>query len=819
MRIKRWLAIALVLLAPAAQATDYCVQDDATFRSALTLATIAPGETRILLGAGKTFHLADSPLDTGYATSFRPKGNVVIEGGYNADCSASSTHDAASTVLDGTGSDDVVIVTGNNFTLSTLTVGNLFAEFNLGNPSGGVGADGMRLRLLHARFLDGANVHVALTDVADAEVRVENSLFARLSGLPPAGSANDSGALEVGVDGGPKAILIGNTISRNSRNGLLTVGAPVFAYDNILYGNNLIGGAFLDWRVYDSGDLPYAVRNIVGSFNGSYLTGSNNNLGSDPLFVSATDFNLQIASPARESGTASVPGGLSAYDVAGGERVVGTAVDRGAFEADSSGASVLLVTNTNDAGAGSLRAAIADANANPAANVIGFNIPGACPRTIALQTELPAITDDISIRGYTQPGAQPNTSALSDNATICVELVEATGQTIANGLRFAPTASSSSQDVSGLSIGRFTTGIRFDGPITGTGVGCSAWGNFIGLAADGTTLRANAFAGINVEGRMYCTIGGDDNAQRNVVAGGLAGVRVNGDQTTFVRNNYIGTTRSGNTARPNTIGVALLSGLNYVEDNLVSGNSGNAVTMNGMAAQYNYVRGNRIGRAAFRVCTNPPCAPDFLALPNGADAVYISSGSTGNRITDNTIAFNAGAGVRVVGNGTGGHFIGGNAIYANDGLGIDLGATGVDPIDNDATTPPGTPNRGINAPLLDFAFGGNHNGSVYGRLQTINDDYVVEFFASTDCDPSGHGEGRYPLGTSLVSVTNATATTNGQQSFQAPIAWTGDLPGMAITATVSPAHGSDFPTSEFSQCMSYVFSDVIFADGFDPPPE
>jgi hypothetical protein len=257
------------------------------------------------------------------------------------------------------------------------------------------------------------------------------------------------------------------------------------------------------------------------------------------------------------------------------------------------------------------------------------------------------------------------------------------------------------------------------------------------------------------------------------------------------------------------------SGLNHIDDNLISGNSTNAVMMTGVNGADNSVHGNRVGLKAFAICV-PPCAPDFNALPNGSDAILITNASYGNQIADNTIAFNNGAGVRITGDGSTANFIGGNSIYSNDSLGIDLGSAGVDPVNNDATTPPDAPNRGINAPLLNWARGGTRSGTVFGELRTINDDYVIEFFASDECDPSGHGEGRYPLGTAEVTVDNATATANGSEYFYAPITWTNDLPDMAITATVRPAHGSDFSTSEFSGCQPFEFSDLIFADDFDP---
>jgi hypothetical protein len=802
----RTLIFALLLLASTrVMAVDFCVQTDGQLSAALSIAELTPGPNRILLGAGKTLHLANTALDdASYSYDVQ---QLTIAGGYDATCSVQVTQDAASSVLDGTGLgiangyNYVSVDVDGSFTLSTLTIVHLPMPLSFH-----VYGDGARLRVQRVRVVDGGAIDFGSGSGDDVRITVSDSVFARM------GDGDSDYAL--GLFGGPDSAridLVNTTVTASSRNGVHIVNLQGITslYNNILYGN---APDFVD---LDQNEAVWAFNNTIGSHNGGFVAGSVNNLATNPLFVSATDYNLQFASPARDSGTSAVPGGLSAYDVEGGVRVVGATVDRGAYENDSTGATIVLVTNTNDSGNGSLRQAILDANANPTSNIIGFNIPGSCPRTIAVNTELPAITDNLSIRGYTQPGALANTSVFSDNATICVELVEAAGHSITYGLHFAPSPTSTTQDVSGLAIGNFTTGIRMDGPSSGGGVACSIWGNFIGLAANGTTLRANSFTGIDVEHRASCAIGGDDNAQRNVVAGAFSGIQIAAEQSNFVVNNYIGTTRSGNTARANVTGVAVYSGLNHIDDNLISGNSTNAVMMTGVNGADNSVHGNRVGLKAFAICV-PPCAPDFNALPNGSDAILITNASYGNQIADNTIAFNNGAGVRITGDGSTANFIGGNSIYSNDSLGIDLGSAGVDPVNNDATTPPDAPNRGINAPLLNWARGGTRSGTVFGELRTINDDYVIEFFASDECDPSGHGEGRYPLGTAEVTVDNATATANGSEYFYAPITWTNDLPDMAITATVRPAHGSDFSTSEFSGCQPFEFSDLIFADDFDP---
>ena len=77
-------------------------------------------------------------------------------------------------------------------------------------------------------------------------------------------------------------------------------------------------------------------------------------------------------------------------------------------------AATFTVTNTNDSGAGSLREAINDANSNgnPATmDIIEFTIPGSGVKTITVVTALPALTEKVTIDGYTQPGASANTAA------------------------------------------------------------------------------------------------------------------------------------------------------------------------------------------------------------------------------------------------------------------------------------------------------------------------------------------------------------------------------------------------------------------------
>jgi titin len=271
---------------------------------------------------------------------------------------------------------------------------------------------------------------------------------------------------------------------------------------------------------------------------------------------------------------------------------------------------VFTVTNALDAGAGSLRWAIEQANAASGHDTIAFNIPGAGVHTIAPASVLPALTDTsgVTIDGYTQPGTAPNTLAVGDSAHLLIELDGSSAGTGADGLQLRAGANT----VRGLVINGFD---RYGVDIT-TSDGNTIAGNYIGTDPTGTLDRSSMSSGVLVAGDAPNThIGGTHPADRNVLSGnGIPGVR-NGAGVTLnsrgnvVVGNYIGTDATGIRALGNvgTVNAGAINNFqegNTIENNVVAGNTG-AVgifmynsTLGSPSPLPTLIRGNTIGLGA-----------------------------------------------------------------------------------------------------------------------------------------------------------------------------------------------------------------------------
>jgi hypothetical protein len=79
-------------------------------------------------------------------------------------------------------------------------------------------------------------------------------------------------------------------------------------------------------------------------------------------------------------------------------------------------AATFRVSTTADSGAGSLREALHGANARGGPDTVRFEIPGQGPHTIAPASDLPAVTDPVTVNGATQPAPQGAAGILIDLA-------------------------------------------------------------------------------------------------------------------------------------------------------------------------------------------------------------------------------------------------------------------------------------------------------------------------------------------------------------------------------------------------------------------
>ncbi|HEX6182690.1 MAG TPA: FG-GAP-like repeat-containing protein [Pyrinomonadaceae bacterium] len=275
------------------------------------------------------------------------------------------------------------------------------------------------------------------------------------------------------------------------------------------------------------------------------------------------------------------------------------------------------------------------------------------------------------------------------------------------------------------------------------------------------------------------------------------GIRLGTAGGNAVSGNFIGTNAAGDTAQPNSgHGVfidntpnSIIGGLAAGDGNVISGNGGTGVRIDGSGATANTVAQNFIGKDATGT------AP----LGNTGDGVRVENAS-GNAIGGigvggNSIGFNGGDGVSI-GAGTG-NAVRGNEIHDNgttaQHLGIDLGPDGANP--NDAGDADTGANNLQNFPVITSAILNGNSLQVVGTLSsTASTTFRIEFFSSGVCDPSGFGEG-----VGFIGSTNVTTDGNGQASFNVNFAGLDTAVGDAITATATSTAGD---TSEFSGCVA-----------------
>ena len=268
--------------------------------------------------------------------------------------------------------------------------------------------------------------------------------------------------------------------------------------------------------------------------------------------------------------------------------------------AGSASAGEILVTNTNDAGAGSLRAAI---SAAVSGNEIRFAIGETGVQTINPATALPPIAAGVTINGISQPGASCETWP----PTLRIEIAGDAAPGGIDGLRIG----GNDVLVRGLAINSFSGDAIHVANASGVHIEC----NFIGTDATGALDYGNAGVGVRLVGSTLAVIGGGAVSQRNLIsANAVAGVLIDDTSSAnSVMGNYIGTDAAGATRLDNFNGVIVRGATNAIADNRISGNTESGVLLDAAAATGNSIRGNSMtGNGALGI----DLGPVFFATPN-----------------------------------------------------------------------------------------------------------------------------------------------------------------------------------------------------------
>ncbi|MFN2424982.1 MAG: hypothetical protein ABR587_00895 [Candidatus Binatia bacterium] len=235
------------------------------------------------------------------------------------------------------------------------------------------------------------------------------------------------------------------------------------------------------------------------------------------------------------------------------------------------GALALVVTNVNDSGPGSLRAAIEMANTNSDPDTIVFDLPKPVQPIQSASTL--AITAPVTIDGYTQADATPNTLNIGTNAVLKVVI---DGSNTPTGGMFQIDASNVVLRGLVLSDAR-GIGVQYSTGDNGRIEGCFIGTNFSGTVSDGGGSHG-IFTGATTTG---ITIGGPLPAQRNIVSGNSThGMRLTGDDA-IVQGNLVGTDATGTQSIPNGFNGISVEGENVViGSDVLSGPGLNVVRFN-----------------------------------------------------------------------------------------------------------------------------------------------------------------------------------------------------------------------------------------------
>jgi parallel beta-helix repeat protein len=498
------------------------------------------------------------------------------------------------------------------------------------------------------------------------------------------------------------------------------------------------------------------------------------------------------------------------------------------FLSVSSFGTAFSVTTTADAGAGTLRQAITNANADLTAttgtpHLITFS--GVGIGTISLATSLPAITNHVSINGGTLGTViinGGNSAAVSQgilySAANCSGSVfqnmvvnncggpvgvgvfiqsPAVSVTIKNcriGTNAAGSASTPNQiglQISGSGDGGNTisnnviSGNIQVGLILISSVNNTIQGNYVGLDATGATAMGNTGNGIFLNGS--CNF---NTLDKNVVSANTGGgILLTSSSHNTITGNYCGLDKTGMLGRGNQWdGIGLINGSNY---NMIGGKTAaatNVCSAGASAIGSGIAIKSDVGATSYNnTVLNNYCgvAKDgTTALGNTNFGIYLGYHTAANNVIGipgfgNVVAYNMNGAVYLEESGTINNSIRGNSIYCNgpgsapaagqSNVGIQLNAA----------------NTALAAPVINS---GSYAANVYGGGLSPGD--TVDLYYIDACRGC-----LYPNGKTYVGM--AIANASGNWSYTG-----GVTASSTVTVTVTKYNASNLPgnTSPFSTC-------------------
>lgn len=734
---------------------------------------------------------------------------VRILGGYTTGC-ANRVINPSNTVLDARNfssnlhivsfAESGVIIEG--LTLTRVRHASVGAIVIFGNEESSI-------EVRHCRVTN-SQVDTGILLWGAGKMKVTNSLIA-----DNAVAAEGAGVqIEYRSGGDSAAIVNNNTIANNTGGAGLSIISADGTFrtgevaNNILYGNSID----LNLLNYFYTGNSLAVRgNLYGTLLGTPLT--SDNIVANPMFVDPanSDYSVALISPAINSGEATQIYDFPARDIINRTRIVGSRVDRGAYESPQDDLNGFIVSTTADNGnnvsptPGSLRAAIKAGNAAGVPYKVSFELNASCPAVITVSTALPDITGNVTIDGRTQTGWSPNTGYGAFDATLCVVLNGSGSVSVPWAFHVPSNASNAQLTIKGMALSGFTdAAIKLEG-----GHDHHLQGNQIGGIPFTNANDKGVYVGGNASGSY---VGGfDDPSSVNLISGtDTAGIYLeNTAGGSVIANNLIGFQTDGLSPLSNGIGIYLFnSPSNLISYNYV-GNSDNAgIQISGPSAQLNIVQANNIGVNRLGGAAGNASAGVALSFAAQANTIGAPASATWG---GNFILYNNGPGVWVTPSGGAGNRVLSGNFYSNGGLAIDLDGSG-------PTTNPGAPgSSGPNLrqahPILTQALrsAAGTTGTLVGSLSASrsNTSYRFDIYHAAECGANGRGVGGYPL-----AKFNATTNASGQVSINAGIAFPFVMNLGAISATATDPDGN---TSEIGSCVMEVLDNNpdVFSDGFE----